>query len=119
MYAPVKVGADGFATLEPPRAVRPAQGDWLAVRILWHNEQQLRVALPFDRYYLDEQLAPEAERLYRERNRIAGNTETGAAPLLSTYASVRIRDGNALIEELYIDNVPVRTMVKAALSSQP
>lgn len=117
LYAPVAVGADGFAVLGLPQTSRPAQGDWLVVRLRWRDEErrEARVDLPFDRYYLDEQLAPAAERLYRERNLVTPE-DADADPRRPSWASVRVRGDSALIEELYIDGLPVRERVKAALA---
>lgn len=111
LYAPIVPGADGFATLAPPQPERPAQGDWLEVRLQWHDAQDALLKLPFDRYYLDEDLAPEAERLYQARNQRAAEDD----PRRPAYAVVRVRNGHALIEELYIDDVPVRTLARESL----
>ena len=61
-----------------------------------------RLHFPFDRYYMEEKAAPEAEAAYRD------NSEHQNA-----YASVRILNGHAAIEELYIDNKPIREFLRA------
>lgn len=118
LWAPIFVGEDGYARLGVPQA-QPPEGDRVAVRVLWHDEQNgLRIALPFDRYYMDEQLAPEAERLYRDSN--PALPESDEDPRRAAYVSVRVRKGYALIEELYIDGVPVRERLRqAGPSPQP
>lgn len=110
LYAPIVPDADGFATLAAPQRERPARGDWLTVRLQWHDAHDALLKLPFDRYYLDEDLAPEAERLYQTRNRRTAEND----PRRPAYAVVRVRDGHALIEELYIDDVPARTLAREA-----
>ncbi|HSW14470.1 MAG TPA: GDYXXLXY domain-containing protein [Solimonas sp.] len=108
LYAAISVDGDGYARLLLPEANPPAQGDWLPVTVQWRDaDGRLRLKLPFDRYYLDEQLAPEAERVYREGNR---RGEPDARP---AWASVRVRRGYAVLEELYIDGVPVRERLRA------
>lgn len=108
MYAPIEVGDDGYAQLLPPRAQPPASGDYLVVRVGWlHDGTQLRVQLPFDRYYMDEDLAPEAERLYRDGS-LRSPTGEEDDPRRPAYVMVRVRGASAVIEELYIDDLPVR-----------
>lgn len=101
LYAAVMVDAEGFAQLGLPTPTPPTQGDWLPVRVASQSDGVLRLQLPFDRFYLDEALAPEAERHYRA-------APQGPATLAdATYARVRVRDGHAVIEMLYLDGRPV------------
>jgi uncharacterized membrane-anchored protein len=100
VYFGVEHGADGFAVLTGPRETPPAKGAFLRTRAgWWVHARVARVDLPFDRYYLPEKLAPETERAYRERTR----GETADA-----YVTVRIRNGRAVLEELYLGGLPVR-----------
>ncbi len=114
LYAPIQVGEDGYAYLLPPLPQAPEHGDYLVVRVGWRDEaHQLRLRLPFDRYYMSEDLAPQAERIYWDSNRmqIPGDEEDPRRP---AYAVVRVRGNNAVIEELYIDDLPVRERVLQA-----
>ena len=112
VYCQIEEDEDGFvrfsaSTLEPPRS-----GPYLKVQSLGiapagnagstgepAAPPAIRVRLPFDRYYMEEKLAPEAERVYRQVAR-----ERGA----SSYITIRIRGGKAVIEELFIDDLPIR-----------
>ena len=60
------------------------------------GDQELTLELPFDRYYLKENHAPEAEKLYRM-----------STQRKSAWITVRIKDGEAALDELYIDGKPV------------
>lgn len=106
LWAPIRVDESGFAILDAPQPERPATGDALRVEVLWSNADELRLRLPFDRYYLDESLAPEAEQAYREANR-RGADPSDADTLLPTYVTVRVLDDYAVIENLYIDGQAV------------
>jgi uncharacterized membrane-anchored protein len=110
-YAPVLRGADGEAVLGAPQATPPAAGDYLPVRLRWVEEGRVQVQLPFDRYYLDERLAPEAERLYREA--AAARTGDAAPGALSAHVQVRIRKGHGVLEDLLIDGQPLRERLRA------
>lgn len=102
IWLPLRVGADRYAYFGEALRAPPARGPYLQARVHWSGSDRLRVELPFNRYYLDERLAPAAERAYREASPARG----GAA--LPAYVSVRIWRGNAVLEELFLDNVPVR-----------
>jgi uncharacterized membrane-anchored protein len=99
LYVRIQVDADGIARLVEPTTERPERGPYLAVRSLWQAGDELNVQLPFSRYYMKEELAPEAEDAYRRRVR---DGESGA------HVTVRVLDGHAALEELYLGDVPVR-----------
>lgn len=61
------------------------------------------IKVPFERYYLDEKIAPQAERIYQRRSR-RGKQDA--------VLKVRLRNGYALIEALEIGGVPIRELVK-------
>ncbi len=99
VYATVIEGNDGFAELLGLNRTPPDDAISIPVRVLWQDrERQVRFRLPFDRYYMEETLAPEAERKYRQANRSRTN---------ETYAAVRINKGFPVIEDLIIDGRPV------------
>lgn len=58
---------------------------------------------PFDRYYLEESIAPRAEQLYREANGRNDNSH-------SAYVLVKVKRGVGVLDELYIDGKPIRTL---------
>ncbi|MFA5941995.1 MAG: GDYXXLXY domain-containing protein [Sinimarinibacterium sp.] len=111
VFAPIRVDDQGYAAFGALRQTPPDRGDYLQVEVLWNNAEELRLRLPFDRYYLDEHLAPEAERLYRESRR-RDDPAAEEDPQRPAYVSVRVRDGYAVIEELYIDGQAVRTHLR-------
>jgi uncharacterized membrane-anchored protein len=65
------------------------------------------VELPFDRYYIDEKLAPKAEQVYNDSRR-SGEGKQDAALF------VRVYKGRALIETLEIGGVSIRDLAKEA-----
>lgn len=58
---------------------------------------------PFDEYYMDEFKAPLAETVYRKSTSDTAST---------TYASVKILKGDGVIENVYINDVPIRQLIK-------
>lgn len=70
---------------------------------------ELWVTHPFSRFYLNETLAPEVEAAFFA---LRGNAEA----VNNTYISVRILDGVAVIEELYLDDKPFREYLASLLN---
>ena len=90
----------GFARPVGIEAGRPPGGPYVEATVSrFHADpHSVRVRYPFDRYYMNEELAPAAERAYRERS---GGGEGDA------WVEVRIRDGSAVLEELYVAGQPI------------
>ena len=65
-----------------------------------------RLHFPFDRYYMEEMAAPKAEAAYRDNSRSRHQ---------NAYVTVRILNGHAAIEELYIDNKPIREFLRSEI----
>jgi len=102
VYVPLEVDADGYAALGQARADRPHGSSYLRLRagVVSPDEEGNRwvwVTLPFRRYYMDEDRAPKAERAVWAGRR--GQREASIG--------VRVRNGVGVIEELYIDDVPI------------
>lgn len=94
------VGADGFAYIAAVVDIPPDDGIYFPVKVGWSsNKDTMSVNPPFDRFYLNEAAAPEAERLYMEASRKN-----------SAWIEVRVRDGNAAIADLYLDGRPIREL---------
>lgn len=97
-YLQLSVDKDGYTQIAGAYPSPPSGGDYIRGGVRHQYGDQLSVKLPFDRYYLNEKNAPEAERLYRE---------AGRQDEQETYIQVRILRGDARIEALIIDGVPV------------
>ena len=66
------------------------------------GDNRLTVDFPFDRYYMEESKAIEAERTYRE-----SQLDTNQV----AYALVSIKDGESVLKDVLIDGVPIREIV--------
>jgi len=102
VFVPIEIDADGFAILGRADVEPPARGSYLRLQAggIYPDEDGNRfvwVSMPFGRYYMDENLAPEAERAVWGGPR--GQREA--------FVSVRVRDGIGVIEDLYVDGVPI------------
>jgi len=52
---------------------------------------------------MDEHAAPAAEAAYREHNR---------GEVRNVYVTVRVKDGNAVVEEFFISGMPIREFLR-------
>jgi len=82
---------------------KPTEGDFFPVTV-WHTHQQkAQIDLPFNRYYMEETLAPEAERAYRRHS---------TRKQRDAYITVRVLSGTAVLEELYVADMPIGEFLK-------
>ena len=98
LWAQLAVDAKGYASVKRTSAEPLSGEDVMIVSSKWG-----RIHFPFDRYYMDEKLAPKADAAYRDNSRV--NHE-------NAYVTVRILNGHAALEELYIDDKPIREFLQ-------
>ena len=101
VFVPLMVDDERFATFGPAALEAPENGPYLhlqsGVEFLDDGgERRLSLALPFRRYYMTEKLAKEVDRSLWRR---------GIRP---AWVTVRVRAGLGVIEDLYVDGLPVR-----------
>lgn len=90
-YAAIDADVNGYAYISSVSAGKPQSGDYVAVRVAsLIRGGEVYVTLPFKRYYMREDLAPLAEKVYQ---RSAGKDGT---------VTVRIKNGLGVVEQLYI-----------------
>ena len=100
-YLELREGANGFAEVVALHKERPEGDLVLKTSVDLISDEALTVALPFNRYYMDENLAPEAEAAYRAKASDSGET----------WVTVRVHGGRAVLEELYIGGKPAREFI--------
>jgi uncharacterized membrane-anchored protein len=103
VYARLDTDTNGFAHIMQVTRDRPANGDYIKTHVQYAYGGHLTLECPFDRYYLPEQIAPEAERAYRGHN-----TRTNR----DSYVVVRVRSGFAVLEDLILDGQPIKDFVR-------
>jgi uncharacterized membrane-anchored protein len=110
IYALLGTDADGYAQFTGRSLDRPETGNYLRTTCLgrrrdWDSQTQIsthlghRIKLPFDRYYMNEEKAPAAERAARQ----ASNTT-------NCWASVKILNGKATLEDVLIGGISVHNL---------
>ncbi|MGE4283601.1 MAG: GDYXXLXY domain-containing protein [Clostridia bacterium] len=104
VYVFIEEDSEGFAEMTGISSQPPKTGDYLATKVGYIDAQQnddrkVYVRIPFDRYYMEEEAAPAAEKAYSDN--------PGDA-----YLTVRILSGFAVAEQLYISGQPIEEYLK-------
>jgi uncharacterized membrane-anchored protein len=99
VYVILEEGDDGFARISKLSSALPKDG--LAFRSEYRsaNMSDFAVVFPFRRFYMDEENAPQAETAYRNHSRRDN---------IQAYATIRVYNGHASLEQLYIEDQPIR-----------
>ena len=104
LYATLKEDAEGFARVDKLSATNVAGDDVLRVEMGYWADGWQRIKFPFDRLWVAEKIAPQAEQAYRDNSRRGKE---------NAFVTVRVRNGDAALEQLYIDNQPLVEYLRA------
>jgi hypothetical protein len=106
VYALIEEKTNGFVHVTGATAIRPGDGDYVIAHVTWgEGNSVVHLSFPFDRFYMEESLAPNAEKAFGEHNR---RTQQDA------YAVVRVLDGLGVIENLYVGGKPIAEAARTA-----
>ena len=106
-FAVLGTDTNGFATAARLEREAPAGKAAVPVRVTWPDVKKGEVHISWpslDHFYLTEKKAPAAEQAY-----FAHSHRTNQ----SCYATVRVRGGDAVLENLFIDGRPIRDWLAA------
>jgi len=106
-YAVLQTGSDGQTTIQELLAEPPAAGDHVRVTFNYEAEDKGYFSWPFDRFYLNEALAPEADKWFAETIRDAKGI----------IAEVRVHQGTAVLENLTFDGKSFRDILKKRMKT--
>jgi len=106
----VKLNKDslGFASVSKvSRSKFAFSDDFVKAKVRWYNsnEKEVDFDLEFDRYYMEESKAYDAELVYRESLR-------DGLPENDTYAIVFVKEGEAVLADVIINEVPIKDYVE-------
>lgn len=103
VFAQLGEDNEGFAKIVAVSTNRPIGSAYVACRVNSLTDSLVYLQFPFDRYYMDEHAAPAAEAAYREHSR---------GEVREVYVTVRVKNGNAVVQELLIAGVPIREFLQ-------
>ena len=107
VFATLTTGPDGLATITHLSLTPPASGDFVRLKTKYKYEYGKKIGIewPFDRFYINEKLAPEADKWFAENIR-SGDAGEGII------AEVRVLNGRAVLADLSLHGKPFREILK-------
>jgi len=104
IYVVLTTDANGFMKIKKILAEKPNHTpDYIKADISYISNNKLHLKYPFDRYYMEESKAYEAEQYYNESLRDTMPHET--------YALVYVKDAKAVLQDVLIDDVSIKDIV--------
>lgn len=107
VFVILKNDAAGFAAVDSISTTRPTIDNFVMANVNYveyDSPYTVMLRYPFDKFYMDEFKAPEAEALYR-----SALSDTARR---TTYALVKVKSSEAVIEDVFVDGVPIRKLLK-------
>ncbi|MBC7850840.1 MAG: GDYXXLXY domain-containing protein [Chitinophagaceae bacterium] len=110
VYASLTTDDSGYAKIKS-LSTKPPSGttDYFSADINYIRTDSINtvfLTLPFDQYFMDEVKATAAENVYRESSQVLNNR---------TYALVKILNGEAVIQDVLINDTSIHYFVKKAI----
>ena len=99
VFAHLEEDDAGFARIGKVTSEHPTGDAYVQCRVSTMTDSLVYLQFPFDRYYMDEEAAPAAEAAYFAHSR---------REVQDVYVTVRVKDGFAVVEELYIAGMAIR-----------
>ena len=105
IYVTFTTDSAGFAQAAAVDKVRPSSGDYLKTTVSYTTSEPylLYFELPFERFYLEESKASQAEQAYWRAQ--ADSTQV-------TYGLVAIREGTAVLKDVMINDKSITKIVE-------
>lgn len=105
VYVVLTNDKDGFAKIKSvSKEEPPATLDFIKAKIRYINSKnKMVIDFPFDRYYMEESKALEAEKAYNESQRDTSQI---------TYALVNVRAGQSVLKDVQINGISIKEIVK-------
>lgn len=109
VFAEIITSKEGFAKIKSLSKTEPKDNSiYLKLKISYitdyDNEKKIYLDLPFNRFYMNENKAKNAETVYAEST--IDSTKIA-------YALVATKNGEAVIKDVLIDNISIKELAKA------
>ena len=102
-YVSLEKDAEGISHAKQIYLSPPKDQAYVKVEISSSGKEHVRFRYPFSEYYMNEKMAPLAEtevRKHSNRNEV------------EVYVDVRIKDGEGIIEQLYVKDQPIEDFLR-------
>ena len=108
VYVSFLADKNGFAKIKSIDISKPHNTDFLETTISYISAEKdssvIFVNYPFSKFYMEENKAPRAEKIYGERN---------LDHSLKVYALVKIYNGDAVIKNVYVNDSLITDVINA------
>lgn len=112
VFVLLTISNDGFAKIQSVSKIKPLETvDFVKAKVDYIQNSDstwLFIEYPFTRFYMEESKAPMAEIVYNE---------TVLDTNISTYGLVSIKDGEAVLKDVLINETSIQEIVKKRNSS--
>jgi uncharacterized membrane-anchored protein len=103
VYVVLKKGKDDFAEIASVHHDKPeSEKEYVLAEVNYNHAGRLSLGFAFDRFYMAENKAADAEAAYAEYS------EKNLKP---AYALVAVKEGNAVVKDVIIDGLPIKDYV--------
>lgn len=106
IFVSIDIDSLGFAKATAVGLEKPQSKDFVTAKVDWYStyDNALQFSLPFNEFYMEESKAYNAELAHRDaqRDSIPNNT----------YALVYIKDGEAVLDNVFINDIPIAKFVE-------
>jgi uncharacterized membrane-anchored protein len=110
IYLTLITDTDGFAVVDSIAGQKPSGSQhYLKAKVSYYYTGRVRVNYPFDRFYMEESKAYDAELAY---------VETQADTTVTAYALVSVKDGESVLKDVLIDGIPIREIARQRVESR-
>jgi len=104
VYVYLTVDSLGFAKIKniSRDVILNSKNDYIKAKVYWYSkvDHKLSMSFPFNRYYMEESKADNAEKVVRDiQRKSATNT---------TYALVYIKNGQGVLNDVILDGIPIK-----------
>ncbi len=112
VFATLAKDSAGYAYFSELLTTAPSSGDFLLTTCLNYRKGKIRLQVPenMNKYFLNESIAPEAERLYRQFNSDRTNRDS-----VFVYVDTRVFEGKVLLEKVYFKGETVENYIRSAI----
>ena len=108
VFAKIKTSKEGFAKIKSISKTEPKDNStYLKLKINYiaeYEDNKIYLDFPFNRFYMNENKAKNAEEVY---------TESTIDTTKIAYALVATKNGEAVIKDVLIDNISIKILAKA------
>lgn len=108
LYVYIKTGADGYVeATEASKTLLDIDQDYVKAQAGYYRDNQIHFELPFDRFYMEESKALDAERGIR---RTQLGRQDSLAPVC--YALVYVKNDIAVLDNVFIGDISLKEFVE-------